>query len=625
MEIQDWFASIRQWPAAAQQRIGLLAALLVTFMVMVPSLNNEWLNWDDQSYVLRNPMVWELNGESVGEMFTTPEQVGLYHPLTMLSLATDYHFWEQNAFGFHLTNLLFHLLNVLLVFFLLQRLGRNAWWACLGAIIFGIHPMHVESVAWISTRKDVLYTAFFLLSFLAYLRYIQADARRPWLWYGGMILLFAAALLSKAIAFIFPLLLFLIDYHQRRPFSWRLILEKVPLFFLAGITLYVATLGQQSSDSMESVDAYPLWKTVFIGARNANIYLGKFVAPLNLSPFHPFPFYGGVEIPWWYYLTALPWLGIAGAMWWGRKKHRELVFGMAFFMVAMGPYLQILPYGKAITAERYTYVAYLGLIVVLLVALERVGEWKKTVGKWAIGVLVGLWLVGMAVETRLYLPVWKDGDTLWSHVIEDYPDHYFAYLSRAKWETQPPNPRRVRADLDRCIELNPNIAEAWYERARLLEGKQQWDAAFEEYSRALELDPTLARAAVNRGLIRAQRRRDMAGALQDFNLAVEAQPDYALGYLNRGLAHLTMKNIPAARADYDRAVELEPWNAVFRRYRGSFLLSQNDQDAAEADFTAAIESEPTNPENYRLRAQARQSKGDPRREEDLDRARELER
>lgn len=589
--------------------MGALLALGLSFLVMFPTLQNEWLNWDDDAYVLRNPMVWELDGEHVAEMFTTPEQVGLYHPLTMLTLAVDEEIWGKDAFGFHLSNLLFHLLNVFLVFLLLRRLARQDFTAILGAVLFGMHPMHVESVAWISTRKDVLYVAFFLLALLAYLRAIDRETRKKGLWWGLVGILFVGALLSKAIAFVFPVILLLLDYHEGRKWSGRVLLEKLPFFLLSGIALYVATLGQQSSDSMMGVDEYPLWKTAFIGSRNFWLYLGKLILPLELSPFHPFPFQGSISIPAWYYLTAVPILAALGLAWRYRLQQRQLVFGFLFFLICIGPFLQILPYGKAIHAERYTYLSYVGLFYLLGTLLYKGWERGKGIRKWTGPGLAILWIGFLGLLSWRYIPHWKDGESLWTRVIEQYPDHYWGYMSRGQWFGRLSDRGRAISDLNHAIQLNAESNQAFYERAVLLDATGDWKAAERDYDRVIALGRKVSGAYVNRGLIKAKHYKDMDAALADFNAAAEADPNYALAYLNRGLILRGQGKLAEAEADYTKAIELEPWNTIFLRYRGSFYQSNYQLEQAEADFGQATIQEPNRGENWYLRGKVREQMG----------------
>ena len=209
--------------------ILLAFALVASFICLFPTLQNGFVNWDDSAYILRNSMVWGLSWENLQQMFTTSETLGLYHPLTLFSFAVDYTIWGTQAFGFHLTNLLLHLLNIGMVFGLVLKLTKKEMAAFVAALLFGMHPMHLESVAWISGRKDVLYTVFALISLLCYLSYAEAGKVKKEKLVLSF-LFFCFALLAKAMAFTLPFFLLLIDYLHREKPKAHLFLEKLPFF-----------------------------------------------------------------------------------------------------------------------------------------------------------------------------------------------------------------------------------------------------------------------------------------------------------------------------------------------------------------------------------------------------------
>ena len=591
------------------EQVLLLLAILLSFAALYPTLQNGWVNWDDDAYVLRNEMV---QTGSVEEMFTTEQQVGLYHPLTMLSLSIDHSLWGLDAQGYHLSNLLFHLLNVLLVFFLLGRLGLGRYGAFVGALLFGLHPMHVESVAWISARKDVLYTAFFFLATHAYLSYRAASGSRKGLLYAAVTLAFLAALLSKGMAFTLPFVLLLIDHLKTRPWSWSLIAEKIPWFILSGIALAVAQYGQADSDSLMALESAPLYETAFMGTFNALVYLLKTIIPYHLSPFHPFPFLTEVEIPWYFYLSTIPFLAGLYFLYRAFRKHPRWFFGFAFFLVTIGTVLQAIPFGKAIMAERYTYVSYFGLFFLLgwgvdeLVAV-REGFWKR----WRMPLLggVAVWLLVLGAVTVQRGQVWENGETLWGDVVAKYPDHHFGYRSRGQFRVDNGNRAGAKADLDRCIALYPGESDCLYERGRWYESAGDGQSAFADYSAAVAVDPKHHRAYLNRAMLQL-RARDLDGAERDLDAALAVKPDYGLAYLNRGVVMENRGNRAAALADYNAAIETEPGNAVFYRYRGVFHYFGQDLNAALADFDQAISLKPDYANAFYLRAKTLRDLGE---------------
>ncbi len=263
------FASGLAWP---------LAAVLIIAVCLSPALKNGFVNWDDEYYVVSNAL---LRGPQWIGIFTRPV-VSNYHPLTVLSLAANYAISGTEPWSYLLFNLLLHLANTVLVFWFAYLLSdKKRWVALFTALLFGIHPMHVESVVWISERKDVLYTLFFLLSLLAYWKYLQTNRSTG---YWACFLLFACSLLSKPAAIVLPLVLLLLDYWKERPFTRRVVLEKIP-FFLVGGLFAVVTLKLQSVTAMTSLDLYPFWVRLFFASYAIIVYLAWFFVPHPLSAF----------------------------------------------------------------------------------------------------------------------------------------------------------------------------------------------------------------------------------------------------------------------------------------------------------------------------------------------------
>jgi tetratricopeptide (TPR) repeat protein len=593
---------------APSAKVMLPLVLILTFICLFPTLSNDWVNWDDDAYVLGNPMVQDLSWANVSSMFTTAQQVGLYHPLTMLSLAIDHHFWGTNASGFHATNLLLHLLSTALVFYLLLKISKLHIVAFVGALLFGMHPMHVESVAWISGRKDVLYTLFFLLSLLFYLRYAATQSKRKAIYYAAALLGFTCSLLSKSLAFTLPAVLILLDYVQQRKLSKSAVLDKLPFFALSGVALAVTKYGQQASESMASLTDLPLYKTMFFGSYNALGYIGKAIVPVHLSPFHPFTFLNGIELKPIHFLSMLPLLvGIYFLYVACRKKKRFLVFGILFYLVTIGPVLQMIPFGKAVSSERYTYIAYIGLFYLLGLFVHRLlqpqtGKWAKLQRPLSAALLV--WLGFLGVQTAVQAHVWTNGETLWTQAIERYPGNYWSYLCRGTNRIDNNELDAALDDLNTCINLNPAVAQAHYERGRLQEKTGAKEAAFNDYCTAIDLDPMYAKSYVNRGAMHMQQEQ-LDAALQDFNQAIAVDSTYALAHLNAGLVYKIEGNSEAAITYFDVAIALEPWNAYFYRHRGILHNSLGDSHAAANDFTASISLEPTSGESFFFRSKAR--------------------
>lgn len=569
--------------------VALAFVLIAGFLVHFSSLKNDWLNWDDDRYVLENRMVQDLNAENLGEIFSTDQYMGIYHPFTLASYAIDYAFWGKDATGYHLKNLALHLLNIFLLFLLIKRLSQKNLIACMCALLFAIHPMSVETVSWISARKELLYTAFLFLSLLAYLWYRSSKKTTKKWAYGLAFLCFLFSLLSKGTAFVLPFLLLLIDYLQERKWNWKeQLLEKAPFFLLTGIGLYLAFQGQQNSGSIGSL-VFP--DSIFIASHNLIVYLLKGFIPWKLSGYHPYPDFPTGSLPTIYYLSILPILAGLFFLFRAFKRSKVLVGGISFFLICLLPVSQLIPFGKTIISERYTYLAYVGLFYVIAWGLNKMLESPSArLQKLKIPTLIlaGLWLIFLIFTGQNYQKSWRTSESFWSHVIQQYPNHHYAYLARAKARLSKGNSQDAMPDVNESISLNPNYWEGWYVRGLLLEQKKDMKAAVESYTTAIQKGGQVASAFLNRGTLLARDFRDPAAAEADFEAAIVLKPDYALAYFNRGVVAKIQGKQALALSDYNMAIQLEPWNIPFYRNRARLHFAMQNYESALADLSQMI-------------------------------------
>jgi tetratricopeptide (TPR) repeat protein len=571
--------------------------ILIALFCLFGTLNNGWVNWDDPAYVLGNSLIFELSSESISTIFQTPEVVGLYHPLTLISLAIDYHFWETDPYGFHLTNLIIHLVNTLLVFVLFRRVKASILVAGLVALLFGMHPMHVESVAWISARKDVLYTFFFLISILTYLRSTASPGLRQILWLTASLAACCLSLLSKNIAFTLPFVLFLFDYLEGRKISLRSSLNKVPFIVLAVIAMVVAQSGQVESDSMRSISSVDFSQTIFYGMYNSIFYIFKAIVPINLAAFHPFPMEGdSLSLQ---YLAVIPFLGLLFALYISYKRSRKLFFGLLFFLITIAPLLQIIPFGKALSSERYTYVPYIGLFYILAIFVESKLLSDKKWMKYLVLSGTVIWLIFLTIQTRKQSTAWENGETLWTQVIDQYPNSNWAYMSRGLYYAEQDETSLALEDLNQSIEIEP-FAQALYERGILIEVGDP-EGALRDYYHSIELDSTYAKSHVNIGVIHG-RNNELDKAINSFEAAIRNDEDYSFAYFNCATALKVTGNQAKALKYYSKAISIEPKNVRYITFRGVLLLDMAKYEKAVEDFTRAIELDPNGADPYYLRS-----------------------
>jgi len=603
---------LRTKPGPAAKRDGrvwllsLAGILLLTFVAYIPSLSNAFTNWDDPEFVLDNPLLAHPNAMAV---LTTPV-ANNYHPLTIWSFALNYRLSGDNPAPYHWLNLLLHLANTGLVFVFVRQLSRGRFWtAVVTSLLFGIHTMHVESVAWVAERKDVLYALFYLLGLIAYLRYIgdggsekEARTRKPG-WLAATLVAFLLSAASKPAAVVFPLTLMAIDLYRGRPIGWRLAIEKA-LFLVFSVLVGVLTLhSQQATGAIDPHRWGPSFHTILFASYGIVMYVAKLFVPTRLSAIYPYPRHAE-HLPASFYLAliivviALP--TVLYLCW--RRGH--VLFGLAFFFINIALVLQIFTVGQAVMADRYTYLPYVGLFFALAWVLDDRPA-PKSIGNTTrlavAGILVFLIPFSLG-QTWKRCNVWKNSGTLWSDTIQKYPLQISdAYYDRGLYEDQ--NPARfgaALADFNEAIALNPRAADAWLNKGVVLSEESRADSAVVCFDRALDIQPNLYAAWSDRGMMKA-RSGDLAGAIADFSRSIAIDRKYRDGYRNRALVYTMMGEYEKSIADSRRVIELDPQNPDNYVQIGSIgvaLQQLRRPKEAVAQLDEAIRLAP--PGNWRL-------------------------
>lgn len=526
--------------------LGIIAA--ITFAVYLPALKNGFVNLDDDRYVEKNV---KLFMESKAASFAIPEgyHMGNYHPFTMVGYKIIYGFAQLDPFDYHLVNMLIHVLNTLLAFFFIQKLTRRNELAFAAALLFGVHAIHVESVAWISELKDLLYAFFFFGSLICYLQYIDKNNGKKF--YAYALILFLCSLLSKGMAASLSVVLPLIDFYRGRKFTMPVIIEKLPFLALSIVFGVIAIKAQQSMEALQEISLYSPVERVVFACYGFVTYLWKLVLPLNLSAYYAYPTKTGGSIPGWYYLYSVALIGIVVATIMSLKRTKVIFFGVGFFAITVFLVLQLLPVGGAIMADRYAYIPSLGIFYIFAEGLYRL--YQRPAQKQIA-------LAGLAVLTLLYgvltwerTKVWKDGMTLWSDVIDKAQTIVLAYNNRgvlyneqgsallAEEKTNPNAKRQADAnftkaldDFNHALRLNNKDSQAWSNRGLSFWRMGQLDSAANNLQHAIDLDPNYEVAWSNLGSVYASMRR-MDDALHAYEKAVALNPGFADGWYNIGI------------------------------------------------------------------------------------------
>lgn len=583
-----------------QPRIALWPALLVlaiTFIAFFPSLSNAFVNWDDNINIYENKNVEALDWPHVKGIFSNTV-IGNYNPLTILTFAIERHFVGLSPKLYHVDNLILHLICVFLGYLFLRKLKLGTWPAMFGSLLFAVHPMRVESVAWATERKDVLYAVFYLGALVAYVRYLETNYAKKY--FAIAIFLFAFALFAKIQAVALPLSFLALDYYFKRPLRFKLLLEKAPLFLMSLAVGCIGIFLLSKAESLKDNTGFGLAGHLFIGAYSFCVYLIKAVIPYALSPVYPYPAKLGPE----FYLAPL---GVIAVLWFLWTQHRRgnhaIVFGSAFFIVNIVFMLQILSAGQGFIADRFSYIAYIGLCFIAAKLLESAMA-NKNWTSFAQGA-AAIYIAVFAVITWKQCAIWKDGETLWSAVMRKYPNDPLAYGQRGYWyrdiaarsrgETAQRYYALALADYNRAVDIYANATDKFNKdkvtvhnsRGKTLFDMGRDKEAVADYTSAIQLDPNYAEAYINRGALYGKTGQKEL-ALADFNKGIELDPKAANGYFNRSLLYCEMNKFDLAIRDYDTYLQYNPDNflIIFERAVAKNHVGRSAE--AIADFDAVL-------------------------------------
>ncbi len=564
-----------------------LLIALVTFAAYLPSLKNGFVNWDDFVYVVDNTGIRSL-GPGFFRWASTAVVLSNWHPLTLFSHAVDYAVWGLDSRGHHLTSVIFHAANTFFVAMLAFRLAgggkagskddetRALITGAVAALLFGLHPLHVESVTWVSERKDVLSSFFFLSSALSYLRY--ATGRGKTGAYALSLSLFALALLSKPMAVTLPAVLLIIDFYplgrlfgdKPGPSTARVLMEKLPYFALAAGCVFMTLWAQQKA--IMPLQSQPLTIRGVVALRALSFYAFKMLVPTGLVPFYPLPgtkeLYGTQLAASAIFFVAVTAFCVATV-----RKKRAYSAVWLYYLVTLSPVIGIIQVGEQAAADRYTYLPSIapfilaGAGVALLAKAAGPKGGKAVLGGAAVIIIV------LAFLTTAQQRVWKDSVSLWTHEIEYYP---------------------------------ASVTPAYYDRALAYDQMGESAKALADYSSAVAVDPADGSAYQNRAVLEAKLGRN-AAALRDFDSALKARPPAsgtASIYLNRGVLYLGLGRLEEAVADFTTAMGKDPDNPDYYVNRGVAYGQLGELGKAVSDFNAAIRLAPENPKGYMNRGLA---------------------
>lgn len=598
---------VSRWQAAAV----CLALAAITGAVFGRTAGFDFVNYDDPVYVYENPAVTgglTLNGIVSAFGHVSPKNWD-WVPLTTLSHMLDYQLYGLHPGGFHVTNVLLHTASVILLFLLLWQMTDAFWRSAFVAAIFAIHPLRVESVAWVTERKDVLSGLFFMLTIAAYLRFIRlfhpelhkeaapwsfACNLKQWTNYGFVLLLFALGLMCKPMLVTLPFVLLLLDYWplQRKQTIRQLSLEKLPLLALSAAAAVAAILAQRGLTRYDQGIGLP----VRIG--NALVscaaYIGQMFYPVGLAVLYPHP---GNHLSLGAVGLSILVLGLAsvGVMA-GRRKHPYLLTGWLWYLGMLVPVLGFIQAGFQARADRFTYLPQIGLyLMTAWGAVEFCRTWRW--GRLVLGSTGAAILVAFAAGAYAQTKYWKDSVSLWTRALACTTNNYIAENDLGNALIAQSNSVDVVPYYQRALQIKPDYAEAHYNLAKVLAAQGKLPDAIDHYERALQLKPDAAQAHYDLGLALA-RQGNLPDAIAHYQRALQLEPELiaACNYLADALAD--QGKLAEAISYYEHSLHLKPDDASVNNNLGLALASQGKIAEAITHYKRAIQLKPDNASSF---------------------------
>jgi Tfp pilus assembly protein PilF len=567
-----------------------ILVFLLVFAVFYPITGNNFINYDDNDYVTENIHVQAgLTWHEAAWAFANTDAAN-WHPLTWLSHMFDCQLYGANPWGHHLSSVLIHAVNAALLFVVLRAMTGSVWRSLFAALLFGLHPLRVESVAWIAERKDVLSTMFWLLALWAFLGYAKTPrVGRAAVHYWLALLCFALGLMSKPMVVTLPFALLLIDYwplHRLNKANiGRLVWEKTPFFLLAAAGSVVAFLAQKSQGAV--IEFLPLSYRLETAVLAYARYLGTFFYPVNLAILYPHPMHWpliGFLAAAVLFLAVSAWVIIA------RRSQPYFIMGWLWYVGTAAPVIGVVQLGSQSLADRYTYIPGIGLIIILtwgVCDLTRGLQCKRRVLGLAATAVIG---ACMAL-THHQIGFWKDSGTLFNHAIAVTDNSYVARKTLGDYYWSQGRMDEAKALYLEALNISPAFEGAHLNLGAVLNQTGHREQAMEEFKRAIQLKPDDASAYNDLGAVLGDGHLDESIAL--FLKAIEISPGYADAHKNLGQAMDSKGRIEEAVAHYQQAVRLKPDSTGYF-WLGLDLEKLGRDKEAVFQLTEALRLQPDN-------------------------------
>jgi Tfp pilus assembly protein PilF len=579
---------------------GLLLFICLTLIVASliayePMRHNDFVDYDDEVYVTRNTQVLKgLTKEGCAWAFTEAVTAH-WHPLTWLSHMLDIELFGANPFWHHLIGLLFHITNTLLLFWIFNKMSKAPWQSFFVAAFFALHPLHVESVAWVSERKDVLSGFFWMLTIAAYIKYAaNPNIQR----YVLVVLSFMLGLMAKPMLVTLPLVLLLLDYWPLERFKWeqenkaalsgRLIVEKVPLLLLSAISAVITFVAAQHGGAMMRGENYSLMTRVSNASVAYIYYIAKLFCPTKLAVLYP---HQGDNLPLWQLIVAsLTLIFITTVVFCLALRKRFLLVGWLWYLGTLIPVIGLVQVGSQAVADRYTYLPSIGIFIMLAWGVaELFAHWKYK--KILISFTTSMLMIALIIATRTQVSYWKNTLTLYEHTLEITKNNYVIHNNYGCYLRNQGVLDAAIENFNKALQIKPDYVAALNNLGMTLRTQGKIDQAVIQWQKALDLQPYHPNVNANLGFALAMQGR-YEQAIEHFNIALKVKPD--LPGVNYMLADIYYQwgNHELATKNLEQAVRIKPDDVAAINNLGFFYATQGRSDEAMKMWNKALAIEP---------------------------------
>jgi len=596
----------RASPGSAQQadkRLVLLLAILLavgTMVLYAPAIQNGFVNYDDTDYVTRNAHVLQgVTWENLRWAFGTDNPAANWHPLTWISHMVDVQLYGTKAAGHHFTNVLLQTVDIVILFLLLAKATRLPLRSAAVAALFALHPLTVESVAWVAELKTVLCMFVLLLTVWAYGWYVRKLSVGRYLW---VFAFFALALMSKLMVVTLPFGLLLLDYWPLGRFAYvensgerrgflsvfvRLAIEKIPLLLLSAAASLITLRLHRKEGALAA--AMPFSWRLKNAIYSYWVYLGKLIWPSRLAVFYPHP---ENSLAWWKVIVAALLLAGISALVGRYREKKYLVFGWLWFLGTMVPMIGIVQSGRQGMAGRFMYIPIIGLLIAIV---WLVGDWASRLRVQqgvALAAFVAL-VIPYVYQTRKQIGYWHDSVSLFSYTLQSTDNNGIAEENMGAALVESGQPELAQTHFEAAVRLNPELASAHYNLGFLMQRQNRAEQAAREYRQAIALssDPLEGAQAHNNLGILYLMSKNYTAALPELSAAIALNPNEQNSYIGRGAIELESWNYAAAAADFARAAEISP-SPVACYWLGQALERKGDYAQAANAYSAALQFAP---------------------------------